>query len=116
MPKYYFKLLARGDRQIAHSRKFLDNIQGQETTSKRNCKDVPSNATIRAEHVKCGKSFCLSCPHGPYYYAYWKEDNGKLKKKYIGTKYEETMEKLDVKRETNRYITINITSDMRHFM
>jgi len=29
----------------------------------------------------------LGCPHGPYYYAYWKE-NGKLKKKYIGTKYE----------------------------
>ena len=89
LPKYYFTLLARGDKQLAHTRKFLDNIQDQETVSKRNCKDVPSNATIRPEHVKCGKSFCSSCPHGPYYYAYWKEDNGKLKKKYIGTKYEE---------------------------
>ena len=86
MPRYYFKLLASGDRQIGHSRKFLDNIQSQEITSKQNCKDVPSNATIREERIKCGKS-CLMCPHGPYYYAYWKE-NGKLKKKYIGTKYE----------------------------
>jgi len=89
MPKYYLTLLASGDRQIAHSRKFLDNIQIQETASKRNCKDVPFNATIRSEHVKCGKS-CLMCPHGPYYYAYWKEENGKLKKKYIGTKFDET--------------------------
>jgi hypothetical protein len=31
-------------------------------------------------------------PHGPYYYAYWKE-NGKLKKKYIGTKYDKTWRK-----------------------
>lgn len=87
MPKYYFKLLARGDKQIAHSRKFLDNIQSQETTSKRNCKDVPANATIREERIRCGKS-CLMCPHGPYYYAYWKDGNAKLKKKYIGTRFD----------------------------
>ncbi len=30
----------------------------------------PSNHTIREEFVKCGKEFCLQCPHGPYYYAY----------------------------------------------
>jgi hypothetical protein len=42
-----------------------------------------SNATIKEEYVRCGK---LECPyeHGPYYYAYWKDDNGKLRKKYIG--------------------------------
>jgi hypothetical protein len=92
MPKYYFKLLASGDRQIARSKRFLDNIQSQETTSKRNYTNVPSNATVKEERIRCGKS-CLMCPHGPYYYAYWKEDDGKLKKKYIGTKYEETWEK-----------------------
>ena len=32
-------------------------------------KGVPSNATIKEERIKCGKS-CLICPHGPYYYAY----------------------------------------------
>jgi hypothetical protein len=39
--------------------------------------------TIRKEYVKCGNPYCYRCKHGPYYYAYWKE-NGKLKKKYIG--------------------------------
>lgn len=92
MPKYYFKLLASGDRQIAHSKKFLDNIQSQENTSKRNYSNVPSSATIREERIKCGKS-CLMCPHGPYYYAYWKEGNGKLKKKYVGTRIDDSWKK-----------------------
>lgn len=38
--------------------------------------------TLRCEWVKCGKK-CRSCPHGPYWYAYWKEE-GKLRKRYIG--------------------------------
>jgi hypothetical protein len=46
---------------------------------------LPSNHTIRGEFVKCGKEFCLQCPHGPYYYAYWKDSTTKkLKKKYLG--------------------------------
>ncbi len=90
LPKYYLKLLSSGDKYIAHSKKFLDGLQAQETTSKRNYKTIPSNATIRSEHVKCGKSFCFRCPHGPYYYAYWKDDNGKLKKKYVGIKYDDS--------------------------
>ena len=36
----------------------------------------------------CGKPLCLRCLHGPYYYAYWKDGNGRLRKKYIRTKYE----------------------------
>lgn len=92
LPKYYFTLLSRGDKQLAHSKKFLDNIHGQEVTSKQNCKDVPSNAIIKEEHIKCGKS-CLMCPHGPYYYAYWREEKGKLKKKYIGCKFDESWKK-----------------------
>lgn len=43
----------------------------EESTSKENYKSVPANATIREERIKCGKDFCLMCPHGPYYYAYW---------------------------------------------
>lgn len=46
---------------------------------------LPSNHTIREEFVKCGKEFCLQCPHGPYFYAYWKDSTTKkLKKKYLG--------------------------------
>jgi hypothetical protein len=104
MPKYYFKLLASGDKQIAHSKKFLENIQSQETVSKRNCSNVPSNATIREERIKCGKS-CLMCPHGPYYYTYWKDENGKLKKKYIGTKFDDSWKK-PVKKRNKALISL----------
>jgi len=46
---------------------------------------LPSNHTIREEFVKCGKEFGLQCPHGPYFYAYWKDSTTqKLKKKYLG--------------------------------
>ncbi len=50
---------------------------------------IPKNATIREESIKCGKVNCNQCPHGSYYYAYWKEktkdDNkSKLRKKYLG--------------------------------
>ncbi len=50
---------------------------------------LPKNATIRGEFIKCGKEACNLCPHGPYYYSYWKEktkdDNkSKLRKKYLG--------------------------------
>jgi hypothetical protein len=38
---------------------------------------------IRKEYVRCGKLGC-GLDHGPYYYAYWKDENRKLHKKYIG--------------------------------
>ena len=43
---------------------------------------IPKNATVKEERVKCGKEFCLQCPHGPYYYAYWRDTiTKKLRKK-----------------------------------
>ncbi len=49
---------------------------------------LPDNATIREEFIKCGGDACNYCPHGPYYYAYWKEktkyNKGKLRKRYLG--------------------------------
>lgn len=39
--------------------------------------------TYRLETVKCGKENCRSCPHGPYWYAYYREGD-KLKSRYIG--------------------------------
>ena len=38
---------------------------------------------LRAQHVKCGKSNCTRCPHGPYWYAYWWED-GRRRSRYVG--------------------------------
>lgn len=42
-----------------------------------------SAVTYRLEPVKCGKNGCTRCPHGPYWYAYWREE-GKLRSRYIG--------------------------------
>jgi hypothetical protein len=44
--------------------------------------EIPSNATIRQEFVRCGNPDCQNS-HGPYLYAYWKQDK-KLKKRYVG--------------------------------
>ncbi len=40
--------------------------------------------TFRRERVRCGRENCARCPHGPYWYAYWRED-GKVRKRYLGT-------------------------------
>jgi hypothetical protein len=42
------------------------------------CTLLLDNATIRQEYVKCGNPDCQKS-HGPYFYAYWKQDK-KLKK------------------------------------
>jgi hypothetical protein len=65
--------------------------KSEELTSANNSRNLPGNATIRKEYVRCGKLNCAS-KHGPYYYAYWKDDSGKLTKKYIG-KYRPAAEK-----------------------
>lgn len=50
--------------------------------------DPPAEAdvgkvTFRQELVRCGKDGCRSCPHGPYWYAYWRED-GRTRSRYVG--------------------------------
>jgi len=49
--------------------------------------EIPLNATIRQEYVKCGNPDCQKS-HGPYFYAYWKQDK-KLKKRYVGKHLED---------------------------
>lgn len=46
--------------------------------------DVPGipAVTYRSQLVRCGKE-CSACPHGPYWYAFWKED-GRSRSQYIG--------------------------------
>jgi hypothetical protein len=39
--------------------------------------------TFRQERVRCGRPNCTRCPHGPYWYAYWRED-GRLRSRYVG--------------------------------
>ena len=51
-----------------------------------NNQEIPPNATIRREYVKCGNLDCQNS-HGPYLYAYWKHDK-KLNKRYVGKNLE----------------------------
>ena len=42
-----------------------------------------ARVTYRLEKVRCGKSGCSSCPHGPYWYVYYREGK-RLRSRYIG--------------------------------
>jgi hypothetical protein len=106
IPNYYNQLLSKTDKFLDHSKKFLAKSKMNKRTSVKNYNDVPSYATIREERIKCGKS-CLMCPHGPYFYAYWKNDNGKLKKKYIGSKFDQSWKK-PVKKRNKALISLAI--------
>ena len=57
--------------------------------------DATGAVTYRRESVKCGKEGCRKCPHGPYWYAYYREE-GRLRSRYIGRDLPE------VGRETSR--------------
>jgi hypothetical protein len=61
-------------------------ILAQDLLARRGGERAPSGGrmTFRMEGVRCGKANCTRCPHGPYWYAYWRED-GKLRKRYLGT-------------------------------
>jgi hypothetical protein len=48
--------------------------------------EIPQNATIRQEYVKCGNPDCQNL-HDPYLYAYWKQEK-KLNKRYVGKNFE----------------------------
>jgi hypothetical protein len=41
------------------------------------------NVKLRSQYVRCGKENCVSCPHGPYWYAHWTEA-GTRRSRYIG--------------------------------
>jgi hypothetical protein len=49
--------------------------------------EIPLNATIMQEFIRCGNPDCQNS-HGPYLYAYWKQDK-KLKKRYVGKNFED---------------------------
>lgn len=45
--------------------------------------------SMRQQWVRCGKSECTRCPHGPYWYAYWTED-GRRRSRYVGRLLDES--------------------------
>ena len=85
IPTYIEKLYNNTEGVIEHAKEFIDKIQTRNKEVAKKSKLIPDNATIRKEYVNCNHENCFRCPHGPYYYAYWRSNDGKLKKKYIGT-------------------------------
>ena len=39
--------------------------------------------SFRQQAVRCGKPTCTRCPHGPYWYACWREGD-RVRTRYIG--------------------------------
>jgi hypothetical protein len=83
IPESSYRVFSDASRTISHSRDFFGRLNKLKETSRKNYESVPKNATIRSEYIKCGNHSCRRCSHGPYYYAYWR-DQGKRFKKYLG--------------------------------
>jgi hypothetical protein len=45
----------------------------------------PPRVSYRQQQVRCGKEGCTRCPHGPYWYAFWRE-GGRSRSRYVGKK------------------------------
>lgn len=83
IPKCLKALQAIEPPSIERIEKDIKLLESGENSVNRFLISRPKNTCVREEYIKCGKTNCFTCPHGPYYYAYWK-DNGKLRKKYLG--------------------------------
>jgi hypothetical protein len=98
IPETLLRALAKQDLSALYEiRDMVDNLiserklsKGDESLSRREVLDEKKtgNITYRLERVSCGKG-CKGCPHGPYWYGYWKE-GGKTRSKYIGTRLVES--------------------------
>lgn len=72
-------------RKVEKIKSLITKFENQMNQPPQRYDGVPKNANIREEFIKCGKEKCIGCPHGPYYYAYWRDvTTKKLRKKYIG--------------------------------
>jgi hypothetical protein len=83
VPEHLLKLISNGYKFINRFRCSLNRKNNHKKTTVKNYESVPTNATIREEYVRCGNYSCRRCKHGPYYYAYWREQ-GVRYKKYLG--------------------------------
>lgn len=50
------------------------------------------SVSLRRQWVRCGKESCTRCPHGPYWYAYWRE-GGRRRSRYVGKLEEEPVKR-----------------------
>lgn len=88
MPSDEKRLLAELRRLDRHAlRRILIFVRGLLTAMGEKEAAAPQQGdpevSYRLETVRCGKVNCKSCPHGPYWYAYYREGD-RLKSRYIG--------------------------------
>jgi hypothetical protein len=83
-PAHFINSLLYSESVINRYRNSIKQFESRSYSNETNQKSLPHNVTIRREYTKCRKNSCSRCKHGPYYYGYWRDKNGKLKKKYIG--------------------------------
>ena len=94
IPKTISEVLEEQDNTVLQEvKEYIDQL-----ISDRDGADLPveileenrlGSVTYRQERVYCGKE-CKGCPHGPYWYAYWKED-GRTHTRYIGKELKEVV-------------------------
>lgn len=73
-------------KEIEETKSSIEQFENQINEPLQRYDSVPKNANIREEFIECGRENCNDCPHGPYYYAYWRDiSTKKLMKKYIGS-------------------------------
>ncbi len=86
MDRQLFAELRRLDRhdlrRVAILVRGLLQAMGDESATDSSAPEM-AGVTYRLESVRCGKAGCASCPHGPYWYAYYREGK-KLRSRYIG--------------------------------
>jgi Family of unknown function (DUF6788) len=74
-----------------HSALFA-GIGNEDRRMNRNNTPLPTDRhiTYQTQYRKCGKKNCRICNaegskgHGPYTYAFWHDDQGKMHSKYVG--------------------------------
>jgi hypothetical protein len=93
IPKSIIRSLARQDLSVLceirdHVERLISERRkpplAEELPGEREVLEVRTSGstTYRLERVSCGKN-CKGCPHGPYWYGYWRE-GGKTRSKYVG--------------------------------
>jgi hypothetical protein len=77
----------RHKQQLEGTMSKVDSLVNSFNKNMRSCLynyfQTPENSRIKEKFIKCGKNNCNSCLHGPYYYAYWIEENNNGRKKYL---------------------------------
>ncbi len=89
-----------GDRELVKLRQIEERLRRvvQERRSSLRQRAITAeqqigSLTFRYETVRCGKPNCTRCPHGPYWYVYWKED-GRTRSRYVGRSLPEKARKV----------------------